>query len=200
MAAWVKRRIVSFVTRNIIRGKKLSNMSEQNPYETPATDPVPVQSMENGMQLAKLGDRFVGAFIDGLVGLAVGIPLWGALFALGVIHSFAEMGNIGLTYSLLLGVVHYIINMAVQWKFLAATGQTIGKKVAKTRIATMDGKKPDVQDIVFKRYGFVSLIGLIPVVGPYLIWIDILAIFKKDRRCLHDLVAGTQVVVVNPHV
>lgn len=174
------------------------NMNEENPYAAPASDPLPVQPLEDGMQLANLGDRFAGAFIDGLVGAAVGIPLWGALFALGVINSFADMAKIGLVYSISFGVLHYIIYMAIQWKFLAATGQTIGKRVAKTRIATMDGKKPDVYDLVFKRYGFVSVLGLIPMVGPFLIWADILVIFKKDRRCLHDLMAGTQVLVMNP--
>lgn len=86
--------------------------------------------------------------------------------------------------------------MEIQWRSLAAKGQSIGKKVANTRIAMMDGAKPPVLDIVIKRYGFVILISLIPFIGVILPWIDILMIFKKDRRCLHDLVAGTQVLVM----
>ena len=65
-------------------------------------------------------------------------------------------------------------------------------------IAKMDGSKPAVRDLVVKRYGFVTLISLIPFVGTILTWGDILIIFRKDRRCLHDLVAGTQVLSVRP--
>ena len=173
-------------------------MTQENPYEPPATDPVPLQPSGGEIHLAKLGDRFVGSFIDGLIGIGIAIPIWGCLFWFGVIHSMAEMGKIGLGYTTLIAVVHYVLFMAIQWNSLDATGQTIGKKVANTRIATMDGSKPQARDIVIKRYGFVSLINLIPFIGVVLTWVDILMIFKKDRRCLHDLVAGTQVLVMKP--
>lgn len=173
-------------------------MSTENPYQTPTSDPVLTQAPVGAVpQLAKLGDRFVGALVDGLIGIAIAIPIWGAMFGLGVVKSMAGMGKIGLGYTIGIGVVHYLVFMAIQWRFLEATGQTIGKKVAKTRIARMDGSKPDVRELVIKRYGFVSLINLIPFIGIILPWVDILMIFKADRRCLHDLVAGTQVLTVN---
>lgn len=171
-------------------------MSTENPYSPPTADPVPLQSADDGIQLAKLGDRFLGSLLDGLIGIGIAIPIWGGLFWLGVFQSVEGMGRIGLGYTTLVGVVHYILFMAIQWRSLAATGQSIGKKVANTRIATMDGSKPPVMDLVLKRYGFVTLISLIPFIGVILTWIDILMIFKKDRRCLHDLVAGTQVLVM----
>lgn len=171
-------------------------MSMENPYTPPAVDSAPLVAADSAPELAKLGDRFLGSLLDGLIGILIVIPLWGGLYLLGVFRSVEEMGRIGLGYTLLISVLHYVLFMAIQWKSLNATGQTIGKKAAKTRIATMDGSKPPVWDIVFKRYGFVTVISMIPFLGVILTWIDILLIFKKDRRCLHDLVAGTQVLAV----
>jgi uncharacterized RDD family membrane protein YckC len=39
-----------------------------------------------------------------------------------------------------------------------------------------------------------GLIGSIPVVGAAYSLVDICFIFRDDRRCLHDLLAGTKVV------
>jgi uncharacterized RDD family membrane protein YckC len=88
--------------------------------------------------------------------------------------------------------------MAIQYHFLKSTGQTIGKKVAGTRIVTMDGRKPPINDLMFKRYAFVSVLGLIPIAGIFLPLVDALMVFRADHRCLHDLVAGTHVVTVVP--
>lgn len=95
-------------------------------------------------------------------------------------------------------ILCFVIFIAIQWTFLNATGQTIGKKVLKTRIVTMDGKKPVIGDLIFKRYMFMNLIGIIPWVGSVVAVVDALMVFKADRRCLHDLIAGTQVVRVVP--
>jgi len=35
-----------------------------------------------------------------------------------------------------------------------------------------------------------GLLGLIPLYGL----VDILFIFRSDRRCIHDMIAGTQIV------
>lgn len=173
-------------------------MNEENPYASPETDPVLTTPVVGSLELATPGERFLGAFMDGLIGFAVAIPLWIAFYFFGVFSSFAEMGKIGFGFTLLLTLIHFPIYMAVQWKFLKATGQTIGKKVAKTRIVTMDGRKPEMNDLVFKRYAFVTVISLVPVAGGVLSLVDALLVFKADRRCLHDLVAGTQVVKFPP--
>ena len=35
---------------------------------------------------------------------------------------------------------------------------------------------------------------MIPVIGSFLGLLDVLFIFRQDRRCLHDMVAGTEVI------
>jgi uncharacterized RDD family membrane protein YckC len=39
-------------------------------------------------------------------------------------------------------------------------------------------------------------VALIPVIGGFLPLVDVLFIFRHDRRCIHDLLAGTNVVKV----
>jgi len=38
------------------------------------------------------------------------------------------------------------------------------------------------------------LLGFIPEIGPSIGWLDDLLIFRADYRCIHDHLAGTQVV------
>ena len=44
------------------------------------------------------------------------------------------------------------------------------------------------------RYVLVMLVQAIPMIGQLLGLIDALFIFRGDRRCVHDLIAGTKVV------
>lgn len=173
-------------------------MTEDNPYSAPVTvDPVSPQPAQS-IELATLGDRFLGALIDGLINLGLSIPVWAALFMFGFVRSLEQMGRVGFGMTLLMGLAGFGLFILVQGKSLKATGQTIGKKVAKTRIVTMAGAKPEFQDLVVKRYAFMNLIGLIPFVGGLVSLVSILMIFKSDRRCLHDQLAGTQVIKVRP--
>jgi uncharacterized RDD family membrane protein YckC len=145
-------------------------------------------------RLATLSQRFVGAIIDGLISAAIIIPIsfaWG-IYSTRVGHQLSLLETIGM------GLAGYVIFLAIHWVFLNATGQTIGKKVAKTRIVTMDGQKPSMGNLAGKRYAFMNLVGIIPFIGGLLSIVNILFIFRKDRRCLHDLVGGTQVVQVTP--
>jgi uncharacterized RDD family membrane protein YckC len=169
-------------------------MTDLNPYSTPTSDPTVAASFDGQPQLATLGQRFVGAIIDGLISAAVIVPIG---FAMGV-YSTNAVHKPGFMETTGLALAGFAIFVAIHWTFLNATGQTIGKKVAKTRIVTMDGKKPGMGDLVGKRYAFMNLIGLIPLVGGIVSLVNILFIFRKDRRCLHDLIGGTQVVKAVP--
>ena len=43
---------------------------------------------------------------------------------------------------------------------------------------------------------FTAALGLIPIVDVYLALIDLAFIFRRDRRCVHDLIGRTRVVRV----
>ena len=78
---------------------------------------------------------------------------------------------------------------------LATAGQTIGKRLVGTRIVNVsDERKPKLLTLVGARYGSTWLIGLIPGVGNFYGLVDVLFIFRGDRRCIHDLIAGTKVI------
>ncbi len=42
-----------------------------------------------------------------------------------------------------------------------------------------------------------GMIGMVPYVGGIYGLIDSLFIFREDRRCVHDLIAGTKVVDIS---
>jgi len=78
---------------------------------------------------------------------------------------------------------------------LATAGQTIGKRLVGTRIVNVsDERIPKFLTLVGARYGSTWLIGLIPGVGNLYGFVDALFVFRNDRRCLHDWIAGTKVI------
>jgi uncharacterized RDD family membrane protein YckC len=145
-------------------------------------------------ELASLGDRFVGSLIDGLINIAfVVLMVFGSIRA-GLIGSFMEFVDLGLLPMLAFSLAGFAFHIAINWKFLSASGQTIGKKAVRTRIVKMDGTLPSMVDLVGKREAFYYLIVEIPVVGMFISLLNILFIFGRERRCLHDMVAGTRVI------
>ncbi len=174
-------------------------MLTENPYEPPTVVNVSVDPAQNqAMELAGHGERLAGAIIDGLINVAFSMLVAFGLIATGVLGSFVEYTKLGIVTTVILTLTGFAFYMGINWKFLSTSGQTIGKKVAKTRIVTMDGRVPSMVDLVAKRYAFFTLLGVVPVAGGILSIINILFIFGRERRCLHDLVAGTRVVKATP--
>ncbi len=106
-------------------------------------------------------------------------------------HFFLVVPFLLIVTSSVLGFIGFLL---LNGYFLKTNGQTVGKKLSGIRIADLDGKVPDFAKVVLLRYLPVSLVATIPLVGGYLTVIDVLFIFRSDRRCLHDLIAGTKVV------
>ena len=164
-------------------------MSEFNPYQTPAADVEPRPPTE--AQLAGRGQRFAAAMIDGLISIALMTPI---LMAMGY-FDYAQHGR---RPPFALVVVSLLISFgifaAVHFIPINNNGQTVGKKLIKIRIADLAQDKPHAAIILGRRYLPIYLAQLIPVLGPLLSTIDVLFIFRSDRRCVHDLIASTQVV------
>jgi uncharacterized RDD family membrane protein YckC len=78
---------------------------------------------------------------------------------------------------------------------LANQGQTWGKKLLKMKIVDLSGNLPDFGRLLLLRYGIGAVISIVPVLGSFYWIVDALFIFRGDRRCIHDLLAGTRVVV-----
>lgn len=79
----------------------------------------------------------------------------------------------------------------LQFVWLTQFGQTIGKRALKIRIVKHDdGENGGFVTNVLLRCWLNLLLSLIPLYAL----VDVLFIFRDDRRCLHDLIAGTLVV------
>jgi len=92
--------------------------------------------------------------------------------------------------------LYFLSVMAYQMVGLSRRGQTVGKRAMKIGIVKLDGSKPGFLHAVLLRALVNGLPGAIPVVGVLYPLIDFLFIFRADRRCVHDLIAGTRVVQV----
>ncbi len=85
-----------------------------------------------------------------------------------------------------------VIVFGLQTYLLATSGQTLGKKVSGIQIVPLKpGRDPFVTNVLIRSW-FNFILCLIP---GYSI-IDSCFIFGSDRRCLHDLFAGTKVVSI----
>ena len=62
------------------------------------------------------------------------------------------------------------------------------------RIVRLDGRPVGFVEAVLLRSWMFGLLGWVPRAGSFLGLADILFIFRRDRRCLHDLLAGTKVI------
>ena len=165
--------------------------NSNNPYSAPQA--VVADYAQGGQQeLASRVMRLVGAIIDGIVLLIVLVPImflsgYFAIAMSGQQPSFAWQA--GMT------VVGYVAFVLVQGYLLNQSGQTIGKKLLGMKIVDLNGNKPDFIRLVGHRYGVTYAIQLIPILGGLYSLVNILFIFREDRRCIHDLIAGTRVVV-----
>mgnify|MGYP003325112906 CR=1 FL=1 len=77
---------------------------------------------------------------------------------------------------------------------LVKQGQTIGKRIVGTKIVTVEGVLPSGASLIFLRYLIPEAISMVPVAGWLFMWVNVLFVFRQDRRCLHDHLAATYVV------
>ena len=142
--------------------------------------------------LAGRGARLLAQLLDGLLGLMCMGPGF-LLMTIGLAQRGGSSGLTGLGLILLLvgaiGLIWY------QVRLLAREGQTWGKKLMGVRIVLYEtGEIPRLGRSLGLRIVVNNIIGSIPLVGPLYGIADPLFIFGNERRCLHDLIAGTKVV------
>ena len=94
--------------------------------------------------------------------------------------------------AILWGALVLLLYAAVQITLLARRGQTIGKRLLGIRIVLKDsGHNGGFVTNVVVRAGIGIALG---IVVPFYVLIDVLFIFKGDRRRVTDRIAGTIVV------
>jgi uncharacterized RDD family membrane protein YckC len=134
--------------------------------------------------------RLWAGLIDASIAIAITIPLMNYLN----VWDLAQKGSIPLYTSVKLFLFSWTLFFIMHGYLLKSYGQTIGKKILGISIVNLDGEKPDLMPLLIKRYLPLSLVPNIPFVGSLLSICDMLFIFRKDKRCIHDFIAGTKVV------
>ena len=165
-------------------------MSEHNPYDAPGAIVADIDGPQ--AQLADRGMRLVAAIIDGLLLLVILVP---AMFMGGYVSSIMSGVQPTFLNQMQWSLIGFIIFLVIQGFPLYSNGQTWGKKALGMKIVDLQGNKPEFGRLVALRYLSTQVIGLIPVLGVIYGFVNVLFIFGNDRRCLHDKIAGTRVVV-----
>jgi uncharacterized RDD family membrane protein YckC len=171
-------------------------MDEHNPYRAPQA--AIAESIVDGdlsLPLAGRGERFLAVIIDSAI---IIVPSFPVLYLIGYFDSSDNSGDWMrlLVEEVLMAVGFFVLFAAINAYPLHSTGQSWGKRLLGIRIVDLAGRKPDLWRLLVLRYLPTDAIGSIPFVGWPITLIDALMIFRKDRRCLHDFIAGTRVVTV----
>lgn len=174
------------------------NKSGNNPYSSPMTQSAPPGYSGPG-QLATLGERFLGALIDGVITGVIVFPLaFGAGFLVVASGLAQESALLGVIVSAVAGgVIGIGVFLALHGYLLAKNGQTIGKMVMKTKIVSEGtGQQLPFAELILKRYVPLWAATMIPYLGSLIGLVDALMIFRENRHCLHDDIAGTKVISI----
>jgi uncharacterized RDD family membrane protein YckC len=158
-----------------------------NPYAPPVS-PISHYGNQPDKPLAGRGARLGASLLDGIVAVFAIIPI-----GMGAGQVNSETGATTSMGTVLMGIgaLAFLGLLIYQLVLLAKQGQTLGKKWLGIRIVRNDGSPASFGRTFGLRMLLNGLIGFIPLYGL----VDILFIFAEDRRCLHDKLADTKVVV-----
>lgn len=158
-----------------------------NPYAPPSTEAQYGHGFGADVHedaiLADRGTRLGARIVDNVLYVAAGVL--GFLPGLLIGEELAMAGG---------AVVAMLVLAVYQWILIATTGQSLAKKWLGIRIVRLDGSELGFLYGVVLRSWVIEFIGAL--FSPVAL-VDALLIFGDERRCLHDHLAGTKVVVAN---
>jgi uncharacterized RDD family membrane protein YckC len=148
--------------------------------------------------LAKRGARLGAILLDSLTVLPALVPfgIAGYLVRASAIDGRSAPPGAGAFVAMGLGALVMLAVLVYQLYLLSTRGQTLGKRWMKIRIVKLDGSNPGFVGAVLLRGVVNGIISAIPYLGGLYALVDALFIFRDDRRCIHDLIAGTRVIAV----
>jgi uncharacterized RDD family membrane protein YckC len=164
---------------------------ELNPYAAPSETPSYQLARPSGAverRLATVNQRFGAHFVDFIVGL---LPLTVVSLRLS---PGVGVGEVSLTFLMVSLGSALLVPASVQWFLIANYGQSIGKRLFKTKVIRVDGSRAGFFHGVVLRSWVGCLPALVPIVGYAYAIADSLYVFRRDRRTLRDHIAGTFVI------
>ena len=172
---------------------------DQSNYETPATR-AEGGGTPSGPELAARGVRLGAYLVDSVISAIVFLVIvWSGFWI--TFDDLAQMGRLPSTYDFLQVMILFIVGfMVINGYLLVTRGQTVGKLMLSIRIVdSTTGGNVSAAKVLGLRYIVFFSLQIIPVFGMRELvgLLDALFIFRDDRRCLHDLLAGTKVVSIS---
>ncbi|MQY13975.1 hypothetical protein SRB5_41350 [Streptomyces sp. RB5] len=145
--------------------------------------------------LAGLGKRLLARIIDYLI---IYIPVSVLATIFGGFRHFDDANDVGGGWGWgLIGLVAYVV---YEGMMLTRSGQTVGKKLMKIRVAMLENGAVPAGNPGWVRAAVYSLPQVVPCLGT-LFWLyNVLSCTwdKPYRQCVHDKVAKTVVVEAAP--
>lgn len=170
--------------------------NEENMYTPPESQ---VSDIEKPVEVVLASEyaRLAALLIDGFVMTVATILLALVLMPTGVLDSFEKTleveGPVSVIYQTIFGLIVYV---GINGRMLATRGQSVGKRLMKVRIVDMNNNIPPLRKILLLRFFPIQALATVGSFGSLILIVDSLFVFRPDRRCLHDRLAGTQVIKV----
>ena len=158
---------------------------EHDLYKTPQSSPADPKLMASGQEqytYAGFWIRFGAAFIDGLLIVAITLPLMISIYGSEYLESEKFFHG---KWDL---VINYILPAVVVITFWVSKSATPGKMLCKLKIINVNtGEKPSTGQFIVRYFGY--FLSAIPLLLGY-VW----AAFDERKQGWHDKVAGAAVV------
>lgn len=180
-------------------------MTNDNPYAPPSDRTAAEDSDAPGQDVpARRFTRLAAAIVDGFLMMAVVIPIQ---LATGYTQR-ALNGQVSVFEEVVMSLLGLVVFLALNGYLLVNHGQSIGKRFGKIQIVdAADGTLLPFSRVYVIRYLWTLPLVVIVLAIPgrsddallYLaVLFDALLIFGVARRCLHDYLAGSKVVMYRP--
>ena len=165
-------------------------VSDQEPIHEPSSEN---EASKRTYPPASRQQRFLAAMIDMVILNIVLAPL---VLSSDLPSILQNGGQIPYIEIVKLHIWQFIAFLILNSWTLSKYGQTLGKRFMKIAIATEGFCVPDFNRLIAMRYLPFYLANLV-LIASLLPLVDVLMIFRSDRRCLHDMLAQTQVIDVS---
>jgi len=165
----------------------------ENPYQAPSSRVGDVRPAGAAEPVGR-GVRFGAVIIDRLIQSVI---IVGCESYLGIYRQAIDAAKAGQMLPLDVMLTVLAINVAVvvllQGYPLVTWGQTWGKRACSIKIVDLADRKPSIARLAV-RYAVILSPVVMSFLGSVFAIVDDCFIFREDRRCIHDLAAGTRVV------
>jgi len=170
-------------------------MIDSNPYQAPSAfveDVLPNDELVLAERGTRLGSAILDVLISGvLAGIlaAITIPAF-----LGARHGGPAPSGLYIVLAIVM-VLAILVPLVLNLVWWHKYGQSIGKRICKIRIVRTDGSRAGLGRIFWLRFCLPAVLGRIPFVGAIFSLVNVCLIFREDRRCVHDHMADTMVII-----